>query len=86
MTQMISAQVLRWQYGSSLHQILLLQSEFQNQVYHLFPGYRIVVIGVELLEYIAAKMKTLFVQQALRKGNKFASGDYPILIYIKDIK
>jgi hypothetical protein len=44
------------------------------------------VIGVELLEYIAAKMKTLFMQQALREGNKFASGDYAILINIKDIK
>jgi hypothetical protein len=65
---------------------LRLKSKLQNQVYHLIFGYRIVVIDVELLEYIAAKVKTLFMQQALREGNKFASGDYAILINIKDIE
>ena len=33
-----------------------LQSKLQNQFNQLVPGYHIVVIGIELLEYIAAKI------------------------------
>ena len=63
-----------------------LQSKFQNQVNHLIPGYRIIVILIELLEYIAAEIESLLMQQALCQGNKLTSGNYAVLIVVKDIK
>ena len=65
---------------------ICLQGKFQNQINHLIPGYHIVVICIELLEYIAAKVKTLLVQQALGQGNKLAPGNYAIVINVKDIE
>jgi hypothetical protein len=44
-----------------------LQSKFKEQINHLLPGYHIIVIRIELLEYIAAKIRTLHLQQALRR-------------------
>ena len=66
--------------------LIALQGKFSNQVNQLFPGYRIIVIRIELLEYIAAEIKTLFMQQALCQGNKLALGNYTVLINVKDIK
>ena len=63
-----------------------LQSQFQNHFNQLVPGYHIVVIRIELFEYIAAKIHTLLMQQALCKGFKLAPRNDAILINIKDIK
>ena len=56
-----------------LAELARLQSKFQNQINQFIPGYYIIVIRIEPLEYIAAKIKTLLIQQALCQGNKLAS-------------
>ena len=63
-----------------------LQSKLKNQVDHLVLGYYVVVVCIESLEYIAAKVKTLFMQQALGQGDKLTPGYYAVIINIKDIK
>jgi hypothetical protein len=63
-----------------------LQGKFQDHVNQLVPGYDVVVIGVELFEYIAAKIQTLLMQQALGKGDKLAFRNYAVIINVKDIK
>ena len=42
--------------SSRIAWITRLQSKFQNHFDQLIPGYYIVVIGVELFEYIAAEI------------------------------
>lgn len=63
-----------------------LQSKFQDHFNQLIPGYYIVVVRIELLENIAAEIHTLFMQQALGKGNELAPRNHTVLINVEDIK